>query len=55
LQENTEILEIRAADHEYFHPDFHSSLNMGVDYVGEKHGKNAVGKQLEIRYNENWE
>lgn len=42
VDENTEVLEIRAADHEYFHPDFHSSLNMGVDYVGEKYGKDVL-------------
>ena len=42
VDENTEILEISAADNEYFHPDFHSSLNMGVDYVGEKYGKDVL-------------
>lgn len=42
IDENTEILEIRAAENEYFHPDFHSSLNMGVDYVGEKYGRDVL-------------
>ncbi len=52
VDENTEILEIRAADHEYFHLDFHSSLNMGVDYVGEKYGKDALVDYL-IQYTKN--
>ena len=34
MDENTERLEIHSKDSEYFHPDFHSSLNMGIDYVG---------------------
>ena len=42
------VKEFHAADHEYFHPDFHSSLNMGIHYVGEyirrKEGK-SVGKE----------
>jgi len=46
LDENTEILEIRAAENEYFHKDFHSSMNMGIHYVGENYGLEAVREYL---------
>lgn len=52
VDENTEIMDRRASDNEYFHKDFHSSLNMGVDYLGEKFGEKAVKDYL-IRYTEN--
>ena len=41
--ENTQKREIRSADLEYFHPDFHSSLNMGIEYLGSRHGEKAGG------------
>ena len=31
-----------ASDNEYFHRDFHSSMNMGVEYVGMAHGTQDV-------------
>ena len=46
LDENTETLEIRAAENEYFHKDFHSSMNMGIHYVGENYGLEAVREYL---------
>ncbi len=52
VDENTEIVDRRAADNEYFHRDFHSSLNKGVDYVGEKYGKDVLIDYL-TRYTKN--
>ena len=40
--ENTEVMAITSTDSEYFHPDFHSSLNMGIDYVAKEHGEDAL-------------
>ncbi|HIS93179.1 MAG TPA: hypothetical protein IAA84_09215 [Candidatus Alectryocaccomicrobium excrementavium] len=45
--ENTQKREIRSADLEYFHPDFHSSLNMGIEYLGSRHGEKAVEQYLQ--------
>ena len=42
VDENTEIMDRRAADNEYFHRDFHSSTNRGIHYLGEKYGKSHV-------------
>lgn len=52
VDENTEIMDRRAGDNEYFHPDFHSSMNMGINYLGEKYGETAVCEYLE-RYTKN--
>lgn len=49
VDENTEIMNRQAAQNEYFHPDFHSSMNMGIHYLGEKHGFAAVEQYL-VRY-----
>lgn len=46
--ENTEVMDIKPSDHEYFHPDFHSSLNMGIDYVAKEHGVDALKDHLAI-------
>lgn len=51
MDENTEVLEIRSEDTEYFHPDFHSSLNMGIDYVAKEHGENALIEYLTVYTN----
>lgn len=45
--ENTEVKEFHSADHEYFHPDFHSSMNMGIAYLGLYHGESDVRDYLE--------
>lgn len=41
IDEDTEVMDRRAADNEYFHQAFHCSLNKGIDYLtttyGEKH------------------
>ena len=42
FDENTEVLEVKAAEQEYFHPAFHSSMNRGLAYVGEVHGVQAI-------------
>ena len=43
---DTLVMDRKAVDNEYFHPDFHSSLNMGVHYLGEKFGEEAVREYL---------
>ena len=52
IDEDTEIMSRSAEDNEYFHPDFHSSMNMGIDYVGENYGLEAVEEFLS-RYTRN--
>ncbi len=52
IDENTEIMDRRAAENEYFHRDFHSSMNMGIHYVGEKFGIDGVKSYL-TRYTNN--
>ena len=46
LDENTEAMHRNASDNEYFHKDFHSSMNMGVDYLGKKYGQDSVVEYL---------
>lgn len=46
VDENTEIMDRKAADNEYFHRDFHSSMNMGIEYVGKNYGTEAVREYL---------
>lgn len=50
--ENMEVLQIRSKDAEYFHPDFHSSLNMGIHYIGSVHGMEHLRRYL-VRYTKN--
>lgn len=52
IDENTEIMDRRAADNEYFHKDFHSSLNNGLEYLGRFHGEEDLRKYL-TRYTKN--
>jgi hypothetical protein len=52
LDENTEIMDRRASDNEYFHRDFHSFMNLGVHYVGEHFGIHGVKEYL-IRFTHN--
>lgn len=47
VDENTEIMDRKAAQNEYFHRDFHSSMNMGIDYVGEYYGIDGVREFLQ--------
>lgn len=46
IDEDTVIMDRKASDNEYFHRDFHSSLNMGVQYLGMHYGTNAVVEYL---------
>lgn len=52
INEDTIIMDRKASENEYFHPDFHSSMNMGIHYIGENYGIDAVREYL-IRYTEN--
>lgn len=46
LDENTTSMHRSAGDNEYFHKDFHSSMNMGVEYLGKKYGTETVVQYL---------
>ena len=52
VDEDTEIMERKASDNEYFHKDFHSSMNMAIHYLGTKFGIVEVKDYLE-RYTNN--
>ena len=52
VNEDTVIMDRKASQNEYFHPDFHSSMNMGIHYVGENYGMPAVREYL-TRYTKN--
>ena len=52
IDENTVVMDRRAAENEYFHPDFHSSMNMGIHYIGETYGLDGVNEYL-TRYANN--
>ncbi len=52
IDEDTVIMDRRASDNEYFHKDFHSSMNMGIDYLGTKYGMDDVREYL-TRYTYN--
>lgn len=52
VDDNTKIMDRKAGDNEYFHPDFHSSMNMGIHYIGEEYGAEAVREYL-TRYTRN--
>jgi len=43
-----EHLQIRrkASDNEYFHRDFHMTLDLGIQYLGEHYGKESVTEYL---------
>lgn len=51
VDEHTEIMDRKAAENEYFHRDFHSSMNMGIEYVGAHYGLAGVREFLR-RYTE---
>jgi hypothetical protein len=52
FDENTETRVFKSSEQEYFHPDFHSSMNMGLLYVGQTHGTKVVRDYL-TRYVKN--
>ena len=46
VDENTEIMDRKASDNEYFHKDFHSSLNNGLEYLGRFHSEADIVNYL---------
>lgn len=52
VDEDTIVIDRKASDNEYFHRDFHSSMNMGIHYLGEHFGREDVEKYL-TRYAQN--
>ena len=46
VDENTLVMDRKAADNEYFHRDFHSSMNMGIHYLGENYGEEVAREYL---------
>ncbi len=52
VDEDTLIMDRRAGDNEYFHRDFHSSMNNGVEYLGSTYGEGHV-KEFLARYTKN--
>lgn len=52
IDEDTVIMDRKAADNEYFHPSFHSAMNRGLNYVGTKYGEAAV-REVMARYTNN--
>ena len=47
IDEDTKIMDRKASENEYFHRDFHSSMNMGIEYLGMNYGTEAVKEYLE--------
>lgn len=46
VDEDTVIMDRKSEDNEYYHPDFHSSMNMGINYLGTRYGVEAVEAYL---------
>ncbi|MEA4965493.1 MAG: hypothetical protein VB055_06705 [Oscillospiraceae bacterium] len=46
LDQDTVMMECATKDSKYFHPDFHSSMNMGIDFVAVQHGEEALREYL---------
>ncbi len=46
MDEDTEIMNRKASENEYFHRAFHNSLNRGVEYVGIRFGDDCVREFL---------
>ena len=47
VDEDTEIMDRKASQNEYFHQDFHHSLSRCIHYVGEKYGDAEFRGRLE--------
>lgn len=47
IDEDTIVMDRRAADNEYYHQAFHNSLNKGIDYLYSNYGEGHVKKYLE--------
>lgn len=48
VDENTEILDRRASDNEYFHRDFHRGTNQAVKFLVSRHGASALIDYLTV-------
>ena len=46
MDEDTVVQKYKSSNLEYFHPDFHSSMNMGVEYLGNTYGESAIHEYL---------
>lgn len=46
VDENTKVMDRRAADNEYLHKDFHNFMNAGVAYLEKKYGEDVVKDYL---------
>ena len=46
MNERVQKMEIRPSDHEYFHPEFHNSMNQCIQFIGDRHGMNALEEYL---------
>lgn len=47
VDEDTEVMDRKASQNEYFHQDFHHSLSRCIHYVGQKYGEAEVRALLE--------
>ncbi len=47
IDDDTEIMDRKASENEYFHKDFHSSMNMGIHYLGTHYGIEGVTEYLQ--------
>ncbi|MBO5070518.1 MAG: hypothetical protein J6C37_09175 [Roseburia sp.] len=52
IDKDTLVMDRKAADNEYFHRDFHSGMNQGIEYLGSKFGLEEVTEFL-TRYTKN--
>ena len=52
VDEDTIVMHREDDDNEYFHRDFHSSMNMGIEYLGKKGGLAEINAYLD-RYVKN--
>ena len=46
VDNDTEVMDRKAAENEYFHKDFHSSMNMGIHYLGITYGDEGVREYI---------
>lgn len=46
VDEATQIMDRKAAQNEYFHRDFHSFMNNGIEYIGRNYGMEGVADYL---------
>ncbi|MDO4487458.1 MAG: hypothetical protein Q4B67_00005 [Eubacteriales bacterium] len=54
IDENCEIMDVRATDNEYFHQRFHASMSNGIDYLTTNYGKKAIEEYMRAYMNHVW-